>query len=72
MEMVLFLALSGVAAVLFNYGFPKVTANSRVSPYLGSYAGKTAVTALTFFVVLVAAASLMAAVGERSKIPTLV
>lgn len=72
MEIVLFLALSGVAAVLFNYGFPKVTANAKVSPYLGSYAGKTAVTAITFFAVLIVAATLMAVVGERSNIPSLV
>lgn len=70
MEYVLFLALSGAAAVIFNWLFPQVLADPRVSPYSGSYFGKTAVTALTFFVVLIVAGSLMALVGERAKIPT--
>jgi hypothetical protein len=70
MEYVLFAALSGVAAVLFNYAFPMVTSNAKVSPYLTSYAGKTIVTAATFFVVLIVAGSLMALVGERTSLPT--
>ena len=70
MEYLLFFALSGVAAVIFNWAFPQITANPQVTPYTGSYFGKTAVTAVTFFVVLIVAASLMSIVGERSNIPT--
>lgn len=71
MEYVLFLALSSAAAVIFNWLFPQVLANPKVSPYSGSYFGKTAITAVTFFVVLIVAGSLMAVVGEKSNIPTL-
>lgn len=70
MTYVMFLALSGVAAVLFNWLFPMVTANPKVSPYTTSYAGKTVVTAVTFFVVLVVAASLMTLVDGKQSIPT--
>lgn len=71
MTYVMFLALSGIAAIVFNWLFPMVTANAKVAPYTSSYAGKTVVTAVTFFVVLVVAASLMTLVdGKSTSIPT--
>lgn len=80
MEWLLFIALSAIAAILFNpvSGFVNKQAsgvqNSAAQQFLGSYAGRTAVTTVAFFIVLVTAASVMSLVGGKkaADVPTLV
>lgn len=78
MEYVLFFALSAIAALLFGPVSAKLNSlagsvqNSKAQQLLGSYAGRTAVTATAFFVVLIVAASLMSLlVGRKAaEVPT--
>ena len=70
MEWLLFAVLATLAAILFNYGAPKISNTAFAQKYQGSYAGRTGITAVSFFVVLLVAALLMSLAGERSPIPT--
>ena len=80
MEWIMFLALSAIAAILFNpvFGFLSSKAgtvqNTSAQKFLGSYAGRTAVVTAAFMVVLVVAASLMSLIGGRkaADVPTVV
>jgi hypothetical protein len=68
MEYVFFAAFATLAAILFNYGYPRVTAMTWAqSTTFSSYAGKTFLTAISFFVVLLAAGFLISIVSGNSK-----
>lgn len=74
----LFAAVSAIAALLFNpvqtrlNGFAGKATNTRAQQFFGSYAGRSAVTTAAFFLVLVAAASIMSLVAGKkaADIPT--
>lgn len=70
MEWIFFGIFSVIAALLYNFIYPKITAMSWAqTPSASSYAGKTLVTALAFFVVLIAAGFIMSAViGKKATI----
>lgn len=73
MPILFFAAFSILVALLFNWGNPKVMAMSWAqSPRAATYAGKTAVTAVSFFVVLLAAGLIMSIVtnGKGACPPT--
>jgi hypothetical protein len=67
MEWVFFGVFSILAAIIFNYVNPKVSAMSWAQgPSASGYIGKTLVTGAAFFVVLIVAGLLMSAVtGKR-------
>jgi hypothetical protein len=71
MEWAFFGVFALVAAMIFNYVQPMITAQSWAqTPGASSFIGKTLVTGLGFFVVLIAAAFLMKLVtGKREVIP---
>ena len=71
MEWVFFGVFSILAAVIFNFVNPKITASTWAqSPSASGYMGRTLVTGAAFFIVLVAAGFLMSIVtGKREVIP---
>lgn len=69
MTWVLLAIFSVLASVGFNYAFPKLLAQPKTASLQGSYAGKTALTAVTFFVVILGASFIMSAVLGSSKSP---
>lgn len=77
MHWLLFLALSAIAAMLYNpvYGWIQSAATTQANKSTGlatfaaSYAGRTAVTTAAFFVVLLGAAFLLNLVGKKVSIP---
>ena len=78
MQWMLFVALSAIAAILWNpvnnfltAQSAKATSTGAVS-FFGSYAGKTAITAAGFFVVLLVAATVLNFVSRGSnEVPVL-
>lgn len=78
MHYVMFGALSAVAALLFgpvSAWLNKQSAsvqNTQAQKFFGSFLGRTAVTTTAFFLVLIAAASVMSLLGARraDTIPT--
>lgn len=80
MSWLLFLTLSAIAAVLFtpvnNWLNTKSTSlstsNDTASKFFGSYAGRTAVIAVTFFTVLLVAATVLNFAGKKAAIPEVV
>jgi hypothetical protein len=71
MEWIFFAAFAVLAAILFNYAQPKIMATSWAQkPGAATYAGKTAITAIGLFVVLIVAAFAMTVVtGKKEVIP---
>lgn len=70
MEFLFFAAFSILAAMLFNFGNPRIMAMSWAqTPRATTYAGKTIVTALSFFVVLMAAGLIMGFVKQGASTP---
>lgn len=78
MQWILFLALSAIAAILWNPVNNFVSAQSAkatsagATNFFGSYAGKTAITAAGFFIVLLASATILNFVSrDGAEIPAL-
>lgn len=70
MEIVFFMAFATLCALLFNWGSPRIQGmtwaqNARFS----TYAGKTALTALSFFLVLLMAGLIMGLVTSKGTTP---
>ena len=78
MQWILFLVLSAIAAILWNPVNNFLTAQSAkatsagATSFFGSYAGKTALTAAGFFVVLLVAATVLNFVSKGAgEIPAI-
>lgn len=70
MEWIFFGAFSVVAAMLFNFAYPKIQAMEWAQKAGGKgFIGITLVTASAFFVVLIVASFLMATVIRRPSLP---
>ena len=70
MEWFFFGAFAVVAAMIFNFINPKITAMSWAQKGTASgYVGTTLVTAAAFFVVLALAGVLMSIVSKRVQLP---
>lgn len=71
MEWVFFGAFAFVAAILFNAVNPKITAMSWAQTAgAKGFIGRTAVTAVAFFVVLTVASIAMAALVKKPVLPS--
>lgn len=70
MDLLFFGAFSILAALLFNAANPRIMAMKWAqSPRAMTYAGKTGVTAISFFVVLLAAGFVMSLVKQGASTP---
>jgi hypothetical protein len=69
-ELVMLLALSVIAAILFNFGAPRFAASSVGQRFVGSYIKVTFGTALVFFVVIWVASIALSAVAGKSSLPS--
>ena len=72
---IMFTAFSVVAAIMFStvnrFLTTKASAqtNATFTKFYGGYAGKTAVLAIAFFLVLLGSAAVLKLAGERVSIP---
>lgn len=66
MDYVMLLAFSAIVAIFANAIAPKLSANSTVSQYTNSYAGKTALSAVVIFASIVGASFLMGIVSKKA------
>lgn len=69
-ELVMLLALSVVAAILFNFGAPRFAQSNFGKRFVGSYIKVTLGTAIVFFAVIYVASLLVSVADGRVGLPT--
>lgn len=73
MALLLLLAFAAMFSIFFNYVAPMVTskanANSTLAKYTGTYFGKTALTTVTVFALLIVVSFVMSLVASKPKLP---
>jgi uncharacterized membrane protein len=70
MALILLFAFAAIFSIAFNYAAPKVASVPQLQSYTGTYFGRTAITTVTVFVLLIVVSFAMSFVASKPKLPS--